>query len=175
MMLATAVAVALLEGRPIFYPAERMKTPTQSFRLLKFRTMENSDTDQGVSGGNKAARITKTGAFLRKARLDEVPQLWNVLRGDISFVGPRPPLREYVDRFPDIYGEVLKSRPGVTGLASIMFHRHESRLLSKCTTPAQTDAVYTRRCIPRKAKLDLIYQSHSSVCMDAWILMKTFI
>ncbi|RLJ51964.1 lipopolysaccharide/colanic/teichoic acid biosynthesis glycosyltransferase [Litoreibacter meonggei] len=173
VILVTAVVVAILDGRPIFYLAERMKTSTQSFRLVKFRTMTIADADGGVSGGNKAHRVTRTGATLRRLRLDEIPQLWNVLRGDISFVGPRPPLREYVERFPEIYGRVLQSRPGITGLASIIFHRHEELLLAVCETPGETDSVYSRRCIPRKAQLDLMYQKNRNLCMDAWIMVKT--
>ena len=173
VLLITAVVVAIIDGRPVFYLAERMKTPTQSIRLVKFRTMIEADADRGVSGGNKAHRVTRMGATLRRWRLDEIPQLWNVLRGDISFVGPRPPLREYVESFPDIYGQDLQSRPGITGLASIIFHRHEGLLLAGCNTPAETDAVYSRRCVPRKAQLDLMYQRNRSLCMDAWIMVKT--
>ena len=117
--------IALLyfkQGRPIFYVAERMKTPNRAFGLWKFRTMAVAAQDAGVSGGDKSARITSLGAWLRAKRLDEFPQLWNIIRGDISFVGPRPPLRQYVERFPDLYTQILKSRPGVTGLASLRFH-----------------------------------------------------
>ncbi|MFD2738310.1 sugar transferase [Sulfitobacter aestuarii] len=161
------------EGRPLFYVAERMKGPDQPFNLWKLRTMRIVDEDQGVSGGNKATRITKTGAWLRAKRLDEFPQLWNLLRGDLSFVGPRPPLREYVERYPNIYREVLKSRPGVTGLATIRFHKHEERLLSRCATPEETDDIYCRVCIPRKARLDLIYQRHQSTCYDFDLVFQT--
>ena len=131
------------------------------------------EADQGVSGGDKAARITPTGRWLRSKRLDEFPQLWNILRGDLSFVGPRPPLREYVERFPVLYGEVLKSRPGVTGLATIRFHAHEERLLQRCANAAETDEVYCRICIPRKARLDLIYQRHQSTCYDFDLVFQT--
>jgi lipopolysaccharide/colanic/teichoic acid biosynthesis glycosyltransferase len=161
------------EGGPIFYAAERMKTPTQSFRLWKFRTMRVVSKDSGVSGPDKAARVTPTGVWLRRRRLDEFPQLWNILKGDLSFAGPRPPLRAYVDRFPEIYAEVLKSRPGVTGLATIAFHKHEERLLASCTTPEETDAVYCRVCIPRKARFDLIYQRNQSTCYDFDLVFKT--
>ena len=161
------------QGRPLFYASERMKTPAQSFTLWKFRTMTVVDTDQGVSGAHKAARVTPTGRWLRAKRLDEFPQLWNILKGDLSFVGPRPPLREYVERFPAIYAEVLKSRPGVTGLATIRFHAHEERLLARCATAAETDAVYCRSCVPRKARMDLIYRRHQSVCYDFKLVFET--
>lgn len=165
--------ILLKQGRPLFYPAERMKGPDTPFTLWKFRTMTVVDNDQGVSGAHKSARITPIGKRLRAKRLDEFPQLWNILRGDLSFVGPRPPLREYVERFPEIYREVLKSRPGVTGLATIRFHKHEDRLLARSTTPQETDDIYCRICVPRKARLDLIYQRHQSTCYDFDLVFQT--
>ncbi len=161
------------EGRPLFYVAERMKAPDVPFKLWKLRTMKTAAADRGVSGGDKIDRITETGAWLRAKRLDEFPQLWNILRGDLSFVGPRPPLREYVERFPDLYADVLKSRPGVTGLATIRFHKHEDRLLARCRTPEETDRIYTRICVPRKARLDLIYQRNQSTCYDFDLVFQT--
>ena len=161
------------EGRPLFYVAERMKGVDQPFMLWKLRTMQVVETDTGVSGGDKAARITRTGAWLRSKRLDELPQLWNILKGDLSFVGPRPPLRQYVERHPELYARVLKSRPGVTGLASIAYHRHEAAMLQRCETPEETDAVYSRVCVPTKARLDLIYQRHQNVCYDFDLVFQT--
>jgi lipopolysaccharide/colanic/teichoic acid biosynthesis glycosyltransferase len=124
--IVVAVLILILDGRPIFYVSERMKSVNGPFSLFKFRTMRtDTQANTGVTGGEKTSRITRTGKLLRKTRLDELPQLWNILIGDMSFVGPRPPLRQYVDRFPEIYSEVLSSRPGVTGLASLKFHKHE--------------------------------------------------
>lgn len=173
VMLGLMLWLLIREGRPLFYVAERMKAPDEPFQLWKLRTMTVADTDSGVSGGDKAARITKTGAWLRAKRLDEVPQLWNILRGDLSFVGPRPPLRQYVEAYPKLYAKVLRSRPGVTGLASIVYHRHEARLLARCATAEETDAVYRRICIPAKARLDLIYQRHRSICYDFDLVFQT--
>lgn len=173
VLLLLLLWLLLREGRPVFYVAERMKAPGQSFNLWKLRTMTVVDSDAGVSGGDKASRITATGAWLRARRLDEFPQLWNILRGDLSFVGPRPPLREYVERYPALYAQVLRSRPGVTGLASIVYHRHEAALLARCTTPAQTDRVYTRVCVPAKARLDLIYQRRRNLCYDFVLTFET--
>ena len=173
VILGLAAWILLRDGRPVFYVAERMKAPGQPFNLWKFRTMRTTAQDSGVSGGDKAGRITPTGRFLRRTRLDELPQLLNILRGDISFVGPRPPLRRYVERYPELYTEVLKSRPGVTGLATLAFHRTEERLLARCTTARETEAVYTRRCIPAKARLDLIYARNRSLCFDLWLMLAT--
>ncbi|MDF0603110.1 sugar transferase [Psychromarinibacter sp. C21-152] len=171
--LVVAALILLRDGRPVLYGAERMRTPETSFRLWKFRTMTPVDGDSGVSGGDKLQRLRRTGRVLRRRRLDELPQLWNVIRGDISFVGPRPPLRIYVERFPELYGEVLKSRPGITGLATLYYHRHEERLLAPCRTAIETDAVYARRCVPRKAALDLIYQRRRSLAMDLRLIAMT--
>ena len=163
----------LAHGRPLFYLSERMKTPDQPFTLWKLRSMTLSDDDTGVSGGDKAARVTKPGLFLRKTRLDELPQLWNVMRGDLSFVGPRPPLRQYVEQFPELYTAVLRSRPGITGLATVVYHRHEERLLAGARDVAETDAIYARACVPRKARLDLIYQKRRNLCFDLWLIGRT--
>ena len=173
MIVAVGLVVLLNEGRPVFYVSERMRAPGQPFRLWKYRTMTVVSSDSGVSGGDKAARITRTGRVLRRTRLDELPQLWNIIRGDISFVGPRPPLRRYVEQFPELYGEVLKSRPGITGLATLAYHRTEERLLAACATPAETEAVYVRRCVPAKAKLDLIYAANRTICYDMVLMVAT--
>lgn len=165
--------ILLRDGRPVLYLSERMKTPDTGFQLWKFRTMSVVQSDSGVSGGDKTARITPLGARLRRYRLDELPQLWNILRGDISFVGPRPPLRRYVELCPDLYARVLRSRPGVTGLATIVFHKTEERLLSACRSADETEAVYLRRCVPIKAKLDLIYARNQSLCYDAALILET--
>jgi len=171
------LALVLLcgQGRPVFHVSERMRTPDRAFRLIKFRTMTPAATDHGVTGPDKKDRITRIGALLRRSRMDELPQLWNVLRGDMSFVGPRPPLRQYVDARPTLYAAVLRSRPGVTGLATLVFRDREPRLLSRCTTACETDAVYLRRCVPRKAALDLLYQRHASVCWDGLLIAATLV
>ena len=175
-ILAVLIVLLLIrEGRPVFYIAERMKTPTQSFGLIKLRTMRPSPpgTEAGVTGGDKSDRMSDFHRLLRRTRADELPQLWNVFRGDMSLVGPRPPLRRYVEDYPEIYAEVLKARPGVTGIASLRFHRREEQLLAACTSPAETDAVYRRRCIPRKARLDIIYRNNQSVCSDISLIIQT--
>ncbi|AML50680.1 sugar transferase [Falsihalocynthiibacter arcticus] len=162
-----------VQGRPIFYLSERMKSPNEVFLLWKLRSMEMSAVNSGVTGGDKRARYTRYGKRLRRLRFDEIPQLWNVLKGDMSLVGPRPPLRLYVEDFPELYRQVLASRPGITGLATLTYHQHETEMLVKCSTAEQTDSVYRRRCIPQKARLDLIYQAHQSVCFDLEILTQT--
>ncbi len=167
------IYLLIREERPIFYVSERMRSPDRPFHLWKLRTMRPANCDLGVSGGDKTGRITPMGAWLRKYRADEIPQLWNVLKGDMSFVGPRPPLRLYTERFPDLYAKVLRNRPGVTGLATIYYHSHEDRLLRACTTAEETDLIYSTRCIPRKAALDLMYQRRRNLCMDIALMVET--
>ena len=175
IILLVSLTILIIDGSPVFFISERMKSVDRSFQLIKFRTMRPSKEDSGVTGGDKANRLTKTGAFFRRTRIDELPQLWNVLRGDMSFVGPRPPLRQYVESFPDLYAKVLLSKPGITGLASILYHRHEENLLARCSSVEETNEVYSRVCIPRKAQLDLIYQKNWSLCFDIRLMIKTML
>ncbi|MDR9395335.1 MAG: sugar transferase [Roseovarius sp.] len=173
VMLAIAGVILLRDGRPVLYLSERMKTPEAPFVLWKFRTMRSATDDCGVSAGYKAGRITRTGAWLRGRRLDELPQLVNILRGDMSFVGPRPPLRRYVEKCPETYAAVLASRPGVTGLGTLLFHRNEEKLLAGCTSAEETEQLYMRCCIPRKARLDLIWAQHRNLCFDLRLIIVT--
>ncbi len=173
LLIGLSAWLLLKQGRPVFHVSERMKGLDRPFRLWKLRTMRVARADAGVSGGDKAGRITPAGVWLRARRLDELPQLWNILKGDLSFVGPRPPLREYVERYPELYRDVLRSRPGVTGLASVVYSQHETALLARCRTPEETDAVYSRICIPAKARLDLIYQKKRNLCFDFALVFQT--
>lgn len=173
VLIGVALWILLRDGRPVFYVSERMRTEKLPFWLWKFRTMQPDAEDRGVTGQDKDTRITATGQFLRRSRLDELPQLLNILRGDMSFVGPRPPLRRYVELYPDLYAKVLQNRPGVTGLATAVFHQHEERILATSTSAEETEALYCRRCVPRKARLDLIYQAHLSLWLDLYVLKRT--
>lgn len=173
VMAIMAAVMLVAQGRPIFYAAERMRAPGQPFRQLKFRTMIPENEDFGATGAHKHWRITPLGHFLRRTRIDELPQLFNILKGDMSFVGPRPPLREYVERYPAVYSQVLRNRPGVTGLATLIYHRHEDRILARCASAEATERAYYRRCLPAKLKIDLIYQRHREVRLDLWIMWNT--
>ncbi|MDT8327311.1 MAG: sugar transferase [Roseovarius sp.] len=175
LIVIVAIVITVVDGRPVFYLSERMKTPETSFCLWKFRSMRNTGDDGGVSAGYKRTRITPLGGWLRRLRLDELPQLLNILRGDMSFVGPRPPLRRYVEMHLEIYARVLQNRPGVTGLATLVYHRTEERLLRACDTRESTEATYVRRCIPIKARLDLIWARNQSPCYDLRLIGCTFI
>lgn len=173
VMAGVALVLLLVQGRPLFYVAPRMRAPGEPFNQLKFRTMLLKDGDSGATGAHKHWRITRIGRFLRRSRIDELPQLFNILKGDMSFVGPRPPLREYVERFPAAYAQVLRCRPGVTGLATMIYHAHEDRIMARCKTAEATEAAYYRRCLPAKLRLDMIYQRRRSLRVDLWIIWNT--
>lgn len=175
LLLVLYAIVIHRDGHPFLYRSIRMKSARRKFRLYKIRTMTVVDArkNKGVTGGHKKSRITRMGHVLRKTRLDEMPQVINVLKGDISFVGPRPPEPRYVRACPDIYREVLRDRPGITGLASVMIHRHEEWILAQCASEDETEAVYIRRSVPRKARIDLIYQKHKSLRLDLYVFYLT--
>lgn len=174
-LLVLYVVVTIRDGRPFIYRSERNTTFDKTFDLLKIRTMRTVPDHEnvGITGGHKQDRITPMGKFLRAHRLDELPQVWNVLKGEMSFVGPRPPEPRYVQARPNIYKQVLTDRPGITGLASIIFHSHEEKMLAACETQKESEGVYLRRCVPRKAALDHIYHKNKSLRLDIYILYLT--
>lgn len=173
VMATVALLLLICQGRPILYAAPRMRSVNEGFTQWKFRTMVSDEDDRGASGAHKDWRITRIGRVLRRTRIDELPQLFNILLGDMSFVGPRPPLREYVERFPSVYARVLQARPGVTGLATMIYHRHEDRIMARCGTPEATEAAYYRRCLPAKLRIDMIYLRRRTLALDLWILWHT--
>lgn len=171
--LVLVLLLLLVEGRPLFHIGERMMTPERSFRLVKLRSMRPAAGADGVTGGDKDGRMSRLQRLLRASRMDEIPQLWNVIRGEMSLVGPRPPLRAIVRAYPALYAQVLRSRPGITGLASLRFHAHEERILGRCATAGEADSAYRRRCIARKARIDLIYQRNRTVWLDLRLIAET--
>lgn len=168
-----AIAVALVDGLPVIYGGERVGQGGRSFVLWKFRTMLRGDAAGVASGGHMQGRITALGYLLRRSRLDELPQIVNVLRGEMSFVGPRPPLRRYVDLCPDLYAQVLRQRPGITGLATVLFRRREEAVMAACQSPQDSDACYRRHCLPHKARLDRLYARRQGLRLDLAIIAMT--
>ncbi|MDO5658956.1 MAG: sugar transferase [Paracoccus sp. (in: a-proteobacteria)] len=172
-LIIVALLLLLVQGRPIFYLGRRVRAPGQVFAQIKFRTMSRADNDRGATGAHKNWRITPLGRFLRKYRIDELPQLVNILRGEMSFVGPRPPLREYVARFPKEYAEVLQMRPGATGLATLIYHRHEDAIMAGCHSVNETERAYYERCLPTKLRIEQVYLERASLGLDLWIMWRT--
>ncbi|MEP4197309.1 MAG: sugar transferase [Aliishimia sp.] len=165
---AIALKMYFSQSGPIFFRAKRVGQNGVPFVALKFRTMMPCAQNNGVSGGDKQARITPFAQRLRECRLDEIPQIYNILRGDMSLVGPRAPDPRYVKMYPELYAKVLRCRPGLTGLATLHMHRFEDRILKLCSSAEETETTYCRRCIPRKARLDLIYQDRVEYAGFIW-------
>ena len=174
VFLVLAVMVKRDSQGPILYRQTRITRHRKTFQALKFRTMtvsNDSGANDGVTSPDKAVRITKSGAFMRKYRLDELPQLWNVLVGEMSLVGPRPQTPRYVDIYGDIYDKICVIRPGITGLASIKFHEKEEAMLAAAGVDA--DRIYIDKILPLKFHYNLFYVRHRSLAFDMRIIWWT--
>ncbi len=174
LILACLWPVSLwMQGRPFFYVSERAGKDGSPFRLLKLRTMPPRASPECVFGGASAAQVGRFGHWLRQLRLDELPQIVNVLRGEMVFIGPRPPLVRYIRTYPDIYLPLLETPPGVTGLATVYFCRREVRLLSEGSTVDDVAEIYRRRCIRQKARLDRIFSRRRGFGLTLLVLVLT--
>jgi len=172
LLLAAALAVRLASGKPVIFRQSRVGRNGREFQLLKFRTMavQHSGTGPGITSPGDP-RITGIGKWLRRSKLDELPQLVNVLRGEMSLVGPRPDLKEFWRQTSADASQALQLAPGLTGPASIAF-RNEEDLLAH-VSPEQVIKFYVERLLPAKAKLDLEYASQASFFTDCGILLRT--
>ena len=169
VLLVVSVLVAVTSPGGVFFRQERIGKDGRPFRIFKFRSMRKDNAGLKITTGNDS-RITPVGRFLRKSKIDELPQLINVLVGDMSFVGPRPEVADYVDLYTPYQRQVLLVRPGITGLASIRF-RNENDLLTASDDPNRT---YVEQIMPRKIDLDLEYIPHASVFYDIKLIFQTF-
>ena len=169
-MIIISLAIKLDSKGPVFFKQKRVKKNNKDFTILKFRTMVVDAPKLGmpITVGDDP-RITKVGKFLRKTKLDEFPQLFNVLVGDMSFVGPRPEVRKYVDMYSDSDRDILKIRPGITDLASIKY-RDESEILDKSDNPEKT---YVEEIMPNKIELNKQYIENINLLNDIKIILQT--
>ena len=167
ILIAVVLAVWLGSGSPILFRQERVGLRFRRFQILKFRTMRVASGPPVTVAGDD--RVTRLGKFLRITKLDELPQFLNVLRGDMSLVGPRPEIPEYVDLFRERYRTVLTVRPGITDLASIHF-RNEEQVLSKTAEPLRE---YAERVLPAKLDLAEEYIRTHTILGDISILLRT--
>lgn len=149
LLLAAGIAVVATDGRPVFFSQQRVGRNGRTFEILKFRSMRTGAAGLQVSS-DRDPRITRIGAILRKSKIDELPQLLNVLRGDMSIVGPRPEVPKYVAHWPyELRPVILSVRPGITDPASIEF-RDESEILA---ASEDAEATYIGEILPRKASM----------------------
>ncbi len=156
---------------PVFYRQVRVGRGNRDFRIFKFRSMR-PDSDKGrlITVGGHDPRVTRSGYYIRKYKLDELPQLINVFIGDMSLVGPRPEVRRYVDMYSPEQMRVLEVRPGITSLASIRY-RNENEILAASDDP---DRTYIEKVMPDKLAIDLEYVADASLINDIRLIFSTF-
>lgn len=170
LFLLAAFLIKLESRGPVFFRQIRVGKDFSPFTILKFRTMLVAETREGfeLTCGDDD-RITKFGALLRRTKMDEIPQLWNVLCGEMSFVGPRPQTPALVEQMRDHYSAILRVRPGITDLASLHF-RSESEILGMVDNPVE---YYLRVIMPDKMRLQYEYLQRQSFLLDLWLIWCT--
>ncbi|MDY5920816.1 MAG: sugar transferase [Candidatus Onthomorpha sp.] len=170
LFVFVALWVGLSSRGGVFYRQRRVGRCNRDFTIYKFRSMRvNSDRQGLLTIGGRDGRITKAGVFIRKYKLDELPQLFNVLRGDMSFVGPRPEVRKYVEIYTEEQKKVLTVRPGITSLSSIKY-RNENEILSRSDNPEQ---YYIDVIMQDKLAIELDYLEQRSLLTDIKVIFQT--
>jgi lipopolysaccharide/colanic/teichoic acid biosynthesis glycosyltransferase len=170
IMLLVAVLIKCDSRGAVFFKQKRIGKDFRAFLIYKFRTMrENSELSGPVITVGDDSRITRIGRFLRKTKLDELPQLINVLKGEMSLVGPRPELPRFVELFRREYTKILTVRPGITDLASLKYH-DEAKLMDQFPNPEEE---YLRSILPDKIRLAREYIDRSSIVFDLSLILRT--
>jgi lipopolysaccharide/colanic/teichoic acid biosynthesis glycosyltransferase len=168
LLLLLSLAIILNSGFPVFYFQERIGKGGHAFKLIKFRTMRTNSKGLQITL-DKDPRITSIGSVLRKYKLDELPQLLNIFFGQMSFVGPRPEVRKYVELYTAEEKKIISIKPGLTGLDSLNYSQ-ESELLKNKIEPEHT---YITKILPEKIKLNLVYLEKRSFGYDISIILAT--
>lgn len=174
IFLIISLLIALSSKGGVFYKQTRVGKDNIDFKVYKFRSMIVDADKKGllsIGKDGRDPRVTKIGYILRKYKLDELPQLINVLKGDMSLVGPRPEVRKYVDLYDDNQKEILKVRPGITDIASITF-KNENDLLSQSPNP---EDYYIQDIMPKKISLSLEYVKTRTLIKDIKLIFKTIL
>lgn len=172
IFLLIAIIIIADSRGGVFYRQTRVGKDAKDFRLFKFRSMRTDADKKGLlTVGGKDSRITRVGYYIRKYKVDELPQLINVLIGDMSLVGPRPEVRKYTDLYNSEQQKVLSVKPGITDYASIEYS-NENELLGKASDP---EKVYIEEIMPAKLKLNLKYIAEQGVLTDMKIIWMTFV
>jgi lipopolysaccharide/colanic/teichoic acid biosynthesis glycosyltransferase len=167
--VVVAVAVLIDSPGPVFYRSRRIGRHGRPFRMLKFRKMRHGDFPGVPLTTRDDERLTPVGRFLARSRLDELPQIWNVLKGDMRLVGPRPEVEEFVEAHPREFARIHEVPPGLTGVAQLRFFDESHRL----PLGEERAAVYLNQVLPLKLALDLTYLERQSVWGDVAILART--
>jgi lipopolysaccharide/colanic/teichoic acid biosynthesis glycosyltransferase len=168
--VAISLIIKLSDGGPIFYRQRRIGLFGKPFYIWKLRSMVVNADKVGVSVTRQEdPRITTIGRFIRKTKLDELPQLWNVLIGEMSFVGPRPEVPRYVELYTPEQRQILNFKPGITDVATMQF-RNEEALLQGTD---DVEKFYIQYCLPKKIELNLQYEERAGLLQDFWIILQT--
>lgn len=171
ILLITAAGIKIDSKGPVFYRQQRVGKGNKDFGIYKFRTMRTGSDKLGlITVGGRDPRVTNVGYWLRKFKIDELPQLINVFIGDMSLVGPRPEVRKYVDMYTPEQLHVLDVQPGITSLASIRY-RNENDILAASDDP---DKCYIEKVMPDKLAIDLEYVKNRSFWYDIKLIFRTF-
>ncbi|MGN0035938.1 MAG: sugar transferase [Bacteroidaceae bacterium] len=171
LFLVIAIWIKLDSSGPVFYRQVRVGRNNKNFRLFKFRSMRVGSDKKGlITVGGRDSRVTHSGYYIRKYKLDELPQLINVFIGDMSLVGPRPEVRKYVDLYTEEQMQVLSVRPGITDMASIQY-RNENELLAQVEDP---ERYYIDVVMPDKLRINLEYVRTNTFWNDIRLIFKTF-
>lgn len=174
VMLVIAILIKAEDGGPVFFRQERVTTYGRVFRIFKFRTMiVDADKKGPLVTGKADSRITKVGSKLRHLRLDELPQVLNIVTGDMSFVGTRPEVKKYVDQYTEEMKATLLLPAGVTSLASIAFKEEDEMIAHYAELGESTDEAYRNHILPRKMRYNLDYLKKAGVAQDIRIMIKT--
>jgi lipopolysaccharide/colanic/teichoic acid biosynthesis glycosyltransferase len=170
VMLFAAFLIKMDSSGRVFFKQERVGKSFRRFNIYKFRTMVQDASQRGslITAGADP-RITRIGRFLRKTKFDELPQLINVLKGEMSLVGPRPEIPRYVEMFRDDYEEILRVRPGITDPASLKY-QDEAEILGRA---GNAEDEYVQHILPEKVKLAKDYVGRSSVMYDLGLILRT--
>lgn len=172
VFIVISISILIDDGWPVFYVQERVGKNFRLFKLIKFRTMyKHSDKKGLLTTSSKDKRITRTGYYLRKYKLDELPQFINVLKGDMSIVGPRPEVKKYVDLYNEEQKKVLSVKPGITDEASLKYI-DENVILEQSENP---EKAYIEKIMPEKLDINLQYIEKQSFFYDLKIIIRTFI
>ena len=172
LFLIVGILIMIESKGGIFFKQERIGKDLIPFNILKFRTMYvNAEAKGKLTVGSKDSRITKIGFWIRKYKIDELPQFINVAKGEMSIVGPRPEVSKYVNLYSNIQKKVLSIKPGITDYASLKYFE-ENKLLRKSLNPEET---YVKEIMPEKLKINLEYLEKNSFKNDLIIIWKTFL
>lgn len=168
LLVVLAVLVKCSSPGPVLFGQIRVGENGRQFRLLKFRSMRIGGGGPSVTAGGDS-RITSVGAFMRRLKLDELPQFWNVLVGEMSLVGPRPEVPQYVEHYTDRQREVLAARPGITGPTQLEYRNEEELLAGR----DDVEKYYIEVVMPAKLEMDLAYIRERTVVSDLRVLLRT--